>query len=237
MDIKETGILGRDIVNHWYYLSKAKAMMRCIEGIHPKKILDIGAGSGFFSKYLLKNSSANEAWCIDTAYESDVDVMVIDKKIHYRHSMDISDADLVLLMDVLEHVDDDVGLLKSYASKLPDSTPFLISVPAFQILWSSHDDFLNHKRRYTLPQLERVVRNAGLEVKHGVYYFGIVLPIAAMIRLVQRSFGKRNFPRSQLVRHHPLVNRALTSLCRSELHFMMFNRFLGLTAFCLAAKR
>ena len=66
------------------------------------------------------------------------------------------------------------------------NTRFLISVPAFQFLWSGHDDFLDHKRRYTLHLLEKVLRNAGLKVKHGVYYFCIVFPIAATLRLAEK---------------------------------------------------
>lgn len=236
MDLKETEILGPDISDHWYYISKAKAMMRHIEKKAPNKVLDIGAGSGFFSKYLLDNSSASEAWCIDIAYATEADTSFSGKKIHYRRSLDKSEADLVLLMDVLEHVNDDVALLKSYASKLSTGTGFLISVPAFQILWSGHDEFLDHKRRYTLDELESVVQEAGLHVEHSAYYFGMVFPIAAAIRLAQKAIGKENFRRSQLVRHRPLVNNALLSLCRAELPFMMSNRFFGLTAFCFATK-
>ena len=48
MDLKETDILGADIADHWYYKSKVKAMMRVIGEAVPSKILDVGAGSGFF---------------------------------------------------------------------------------------------------------------------------------------------------------------------------------------------
>ena len=213
MDLKETDILGSSIDQHWYYASKAAATMRLLGTTPYKRILDVGAGSGFFSRHLLTHSSASEAWCVDISY----------------------DADLVLLMDVLEHVDDDVGLLKAYVEKVPSGSRFLITVPAFQFLWSGHDDFLEHKRRYTLAQLEAVVRNTGLTVKQGAYYFGLVFPIAAALRLLPKG-AQPSPPRSQLKQHHPMVNTILKTLCSVELPFMGANRLAGLTVFVLAQK-
>lgn len=237
MDLKETDILGADIENHWYYASKAKAMTRLLGGAVHERILDVGAGSGFFSRYLLTHTTAQEAWCVDISYEGDSDESESGKAVHYRRSVDAIDADLVLLMDVLEHVDDDVGLLNLYVNKVPRGARFLISVPAFQFLWSDHDVFLEHKRRYQLKQIEGVARQAGLNVTKGAYYFGAVSPIAAAMRLSARKSTNSNMPvRSQLSKHHPLVNSTLTILCSLELPLMRFNRIAGLTAFCLAEK-
>ena len=54
------------------------------------------------------------------------------------------------MMDVLEHVSDDVGLVREYAKRAKPGTRFVVSVPAFMWLWSGHDVFLEHHRRYTL---------------------------------------------------------------------------------------
>jgi SAM-dependent methyltransferase len=236
MDLKETDILGTDIGNHWYYQSKAKAMIRLLEGTSPQIILDVGAGSGFFSRYLLSHTGASAAWCVDTNYPADFDEVSPGKVLHGRRSLDAVDADLVLLMDVLEHVDDDVGLLKEYVGKVPRGSRFLITVPAFQFLWSGHDDFLEHKRRYTLPQLEAAVRNAGLDVRCGAYYFGLVFPIAAVLRTAQQFSSRSSPARSQLTRHRPIANTILKALCNAELPVMRMNRTAGLTVFCLADK-
>ncbi|WP_345754844.1 class I SAM-dependent methyltransferase [Citrobacter braakii] len=237
MDLKEIDILGSNIGKHWYYKSKANAMTRLISGASPSTILDIGAGSGFFSKKLLSETAAKEVWCVDISYKADSDALEAGKPIHYRKSIDKVDADLVLLMDVLEHVDDDVGLLKEYIAKVPSGARFLISVPAFQFLWSGHDIFLEHKRRYRLTQLEDVVRQSGLTVNHGAYFFGAVFPIASTIRLasnlVQRDHSKAH---SQLSNHHPLVNAVLTAMCSAEMPFFSSNRLAGLTVFCVAEK-
>jgi hypothetical protein len=68
----------------------------------------------------------------------------IGKPLLFRRSVDQSDADLVLLMDVIEHVEDDVGLVREYANKVAPGTRFITTVPAFMWLWSGHDVFLEH---------------------------------------------------------------------------------------------
>ncbi len=236
MDLKETEILGTDVGDHWYYASKVKAMEKILDHSPVRKILDVGAGSGFFSRYLLEKSTATEAWCVDISYEDDADELVADKPIYLRRTIENIDADLVMLMDVLEHVNDDVGLLKAYADKVPIGAKFLITVPAFQFLWSGHDDFLEHKRRYTLNQLESVARSAGLKVTKGTYYFGGVFPIATSLRLLER-FRANKQPHSQLKKHSPFVNSMLKTICYLELPFMGINRIAGLTVFCVAEKR
>ena len=236
MDLKETDILGDDIDSHWYYSAKAKAVSRALAGQTYSTILDVGAGSGFFSRHLLKTTAAQSAWCVDISYDADRDEVEAGKSVYYRREIDQSPADLVMLMDVLEHVDDDEGLLQAYVDKVPSNSCFLITVPAFQFLWSGHDDFLEHKRRYTLKQLESVVRRTGLAVDQGFYFFGGVFPIVTAVRCLQNATQKNQPPQSQLAKHSPVVNSFLKMLCSLELPFIRHNRFAGLSVFCLARK-
>ncbi|MFI8557827.1 class I SAM-dependent methyltransferase [Pseudomonas putida] len=237
MDLKETEILGKDIDQHWYYSAKAKAMTYFLGNSALRKIVDVGAGSGFFSRYLLKHTSAIEAWCIDISYAEDADELISEKPVYLRKSIGENDADLVLLMDVLEHVDDDVALLTQYVEKAPIGTRFLLTVPAFQFLWSSHDVFLEHRRRYSLPQLEKVASEAGLEIRRGAYYFAGVFPLVAALRLIERIKPNTTRARTQLARHSLLTNWALKLICLVELPIMRLNRLGGVSAFCLAEKR
>ena len=161
MDVKEERLLVGGIGNHWYYKSKAKALKKYIELIEFSTILDVGAGSGFFSKYILTTTSAQRSTCVDIAYENDSNFFVEGKKIHYTNQLTTTDSDVVLLMDVLEHIDDDVGFLKNVINSVPTGAWFVISVPAFQFLWSRHDEFLEHKRRYTIMTVEKLVKNSG----------------------------------------------------------------------------
>jgi 2-polyprenyl-3-methyl-5-hydroxy-6-metoxy-1,4-benzoquinol methylase len=233
MDLKEEDILGADIGQHWYYRSKAAALRRIVAGIAPQRLLDVGAGSGFFSRHLLAEAGAQSALCVDIGYQSDRDDRVGAKPVLYRRDCAMTDCDLVLMMDVLEHVDDDRGLVRHYAAKVPPGAHFLVTVPAFRFLWSGHDVFLEHKRRYTLGEIETAMRDAGLTIVKGAYYFGLVFPLAAAVRLATRGEAK---PKSSLKKHGALTNGALTALCAAELPLFPVNRVAGLSAFVLARK-
>ncbi|HEY2395394.1 MAG TPA: methyltransferase domain-containing protein [Rudaea sp.] len=237
MDIKETEILGADAENHWYYRSKAEAVERCLHGVAFDSVLDVGAGSGYFSRHLLTHAGAASACCVDPNYPQEWQETVAGKPLMFRRDIGAINADLVLLMDVMEHVDDDVDLLQEYMQKSLPTANFLISVPAFQWLWSAHDDFLGHRRRYTLSQLENTVRAAGLEVVSGNYFYGAIFPIAAAVRFLHRRPPRGSPATSDLRRHGRLVNSTLYALCHAELALMPYNRAFGLSVFCLARRR
>jgi 2-polyprenyl-3-methyl-5-hydroxy-6-metoxy-1,4-benzoquinol methylase len=233
MDLKEEDILGSDIGRHWYYRSKAAALRAMVGGLKPRRLLDVGAGSGFFSRHLLSETGAQSALCVDIGYPRDRDESEAGRPVLYRRDCDATDCDLVLMMDVLEHVDDDAGLVRHYATKVPSGAHFLATVPAFRFLWSGHDVFLEHKRRYTLAEIERTMREAGLEVVKGAYYFGLVFPLAAAVRLATRGDVE---PRSSLKKHGAITNRLLAAACAAELPLFPLNRLAGLSAFVLARK-
>lgn len=233
MDLKEEDILGADIGRHWYYRAKAAALRRAVAGLHPRHILDVGAGSGFFSRHLLADTAAQSALCVDIGYASERDDSVAGKPVRYRRDTGPTGCDLVLMMDVLEHVDDDRGLVRHYAAKVPPGAHFLVTVPAFRFLWSGHDVFLEHKRRYRLAEIEAAMRDAGLDVVRGAYFFGLVFPLAAAVRLATRNTGA---PRSSLRRHGAFANGLLAAVCAAELPVFPINRLAGLSAFVLARK-
>jgi 2-polyprenyl-3-methyl-5-hydroxy-6-metoxy-1,4-benzoquinol methylase len=233
MDLKEEDILGADIAQHWYYRSKAAALRRAVARLNPQRLLDVGAGSGFFSRHLLSEGGAQSALCVDIGYDRDRDDRVGSKPVLYRRDCGATDCDLVLMMDVLEHVDDDRGLVRHYAAKVPSGAHFLVTVPAFRFLWSGHDVFLEHKRRYRLGEIEAAMRDAGLVIVKGAYYFGLVFPLAAAVRLATRSDAQ---PRSSLKKHGALTNGLLTAICAAELPLFPLNRLAGLSAFVLARK-
>jgi SAM-dependent methyltransferase len=236
MDIKEQDILGDRIGNHWYYRAKAAAMQHLLAGHAVRNVLDVGAGVGFFSRVLLENG-AQQATCVDPAYERTYTATHAGKPIHFVHNVTETTADTMLLMDVLEHVDDDIALLAEYANLAAPGARILITVPAFQFMWSGHDVFLEHRRRYTLAGLERVVRATGLRPITGCYYYALTLPLAAATRLAQRALGAdQATPRSDLRVHSPLVNAALFTLCRLELPWFRANKVAGLSVCFLAEK-
>ncbi|MEP6483548.1 MAG: class I SAM-dependent methyltransferase [Rudaea sp.] len=236
MDVKEARLLRGKASDHWYYRNKARAVESLVGGA-VKTVLDVGAGSGFFSRHLIGRSLADEAWCVDINYAAESDIVENGRNIHFRKAIPDVASDLVLLMDVLEHVDDDVGLLRESVAHASPDAMVLISVPAFQFLWSGHDVFLEHKRRYTLKSIEAVARDAGLRVVRGCYFFATVFPAAALLRLPRKLIGSTIEPASDLRPHSAIVNTALNALLAAELPVFKANRAFGLTAFCVATPR
>lgn len=97
-------------------------------------------------------------------------------------------AALVLLMDVLEHVEDERGFLAGVLvpPMVGPATHVVVTVPAYQALFSSHDVFLKHHRRYTRRQLRRALEGNGLRVVAGGYFFSSLLPIRVLSVLRER---------------------------------------------------
>jgi len=229
MDVKEEELLGGAVGEHWYYRSKQLALDSLLRAVPYTRILDIGAGSAIFSKHLLENGAAS-AVCVDPAYGSETRDSYCGKPIEYLREVMPCDADLVLLMDVLEHVDDDVGLIRTSMKGAAPGAFAVISVPAFPSLFSAHDRFLEHKRRYRMQMLEDVVRAAGLQIVSTRYFFAMILPLVAMFRFLQK-----NGPAKSSLKPHPRpVNDLLTLAHRVELPLFRVNKLGGLSVFCLA---
>ena len=236
MDTKAERLLGDYLGRHWFYRAKGEAVRRLLAAQPVRHVLDVGAGSGVFSRLLLDHGAA-EATCVDPAYPAQFETSHGGKPIRFVHRAEDSNADVVLLMDVLEHAEDDVALLRGYANGAAPGTRFLMTVPAFQWMWSGHDVFLEHRRRYTLSMLESVVREAGLHPVEGCYFYGLTLPLAAGRRAIKR-LNQRGEPeaKSDLQRHSKWMNALLYALCRIELPLFARNRAAGLTVFCLAER-
>ena len=236
MDLKEEALLGENVAAHWYYRAKLSALRSAIAGAPPGPVLDVGAGSGFFSRKLLESGEATEATCVDPGYPADTEERVGGRTLRFCRQAGGRDARLVLMMDVLEHVPDDAALLAEYVAHMPPGGRVLVTVPAFQALWSGHDEFLEHYRRYTLAQVERLLRGAGLQVQLGCYFYGAVLPLAAVARLGGRLIRRSGPPRSAMRRFSPLSNAVLDAVCAAELRVFKSNRVGGLSVFGLAVK-
>ncbi|WP_171123362.1 MULTISPECIES: methyltransferase domain-containing protein [unclassified Ruegeria] len=226
MDLKEHQALGDRADDHWYYTAKANVITQHF-GNRPHEVLDVGAGLGWFSKWLLSNNYADSAICVDPGYEDETeDRLPNGTSIQFVRSLDHSSADLVLMMDVLEHVDDDVALLSEYWKKARPGTVFIITVPAFEFLWSAHDEFLEHRRRYTIQSLTKTIRAVKAEPEAIHYYYGAIFPAAALVRLATRG---REANRSDMKPLPDALNGILKSVCKIERFVMKANRLAGLT--------
>lgn len=237
MDLKEEDILGPTIKDHWYYVSKARALRKICGDRPVEEVLDVGAGSGVFSRQRLDWGIAERGVCVDPGYMEEWEECHNGRPLSFVRELDRVTQELILMMDVLEHVDDDLGLLKQYTETMPPAGRVLITVPAFQSLWSGHDVFLEHRRRYRLSEVEDLVRCAGLKVERSCYFFGLLFPVAAAIRLIARrrlAIGDLP-PRSSLRPAGPVTNEILIRIHDLERRTLFFaNRLAGLSVFCLA---
>lgn len=206
-------------------------------GLQAEEVLDVGAGSGIFSRQLLDGGICQRAACVDPGYTEERTEFHHGRPIHFLRSVDQVSQHLILMMDVLEHVEDDVGLLRSYVDRMPRGGSVLITVPAFQFLWSGHDIFLEHKRRYTLTALEKVVRASRLKPVYSRYFFCALFPLIAFMRLRDRHrlFGGKIEAKSELKKYSAPVNTILKLIHDIErITLFRFNRVVGLSVFCLA---
>ena len=240
MDVKEERILAGEATRHWYYKSKFNALLDILKPFALTDILDVGAGSGVFSKMMIQAGKCEHATCLDPAYPCDRVEQYHGHSIRFVRSIDRVNQSLVLMMDVLEHVDDDVSLVRQYIESMPSGSKVLVTVPAFDFLWSGHDVFLGHRRRYTLFSIENCLQTAGLSILRSRFFFGALFPAVFCMRLVNRWQSKHGTldARSALRQYPPPINRALIYIhdCERVLLFP-FNRLAGLTIFCLAEKR
>lgn len=230
MDLKELGLV--DAHTHWYYQVKLRAVQAQIAryGKQSRSVIDVGAGSGFFSEAISKSLPPRKVICVDPFYSDEQLVEVGNLQFLRSATVDkISNADIFLFMDVLEHVEDDSDLLNDYVKNAKEGALFVSTVPAFMSLWSSHDVFLEHFKRYTLTELEDLMVSSGLELVQGRYLYGSLFPAAWILR---RVIGKKG-EKSDMRPVPSLLNFFLKTFLTIE-HTVVANRFFGISAMVVA---
>lgn len=129
--------------------------------------------------------------------------------------------DVVLALDVLEHLDDDAAGLREAARLVKSDGLLLITVPALPSLWGGQDVVSHHRRRYTKKTLLEVFARAGLAVPAATYFNTFLFPPVAGVRWTRRALGLAERPRSDFDDMRPgLVNDMLTSIFAAEQHIV-----------------
>jgi SAM-dependent methyltransferase len=145
-------------------------------------------------------------------------------------------ADLVVSMDVVEHLDDDTDALREYRRVLRPGGQLLLTVPAYQWLWSRHDVAAGHRRRYRARGLVDAVTAAGLQVERSTYFYSFLVPAAVALRRT---------PLRRLAADHdeevgassPSVTRVMTLLTKLERRLASRHRVpFGLSILVLARR-
>ena len=101
--------------------------------------------------------------------------------------------DLITATDVLEHIPDDGGAARELRRVTRPGGHLLVTVPAYQWLWSQHDDSHHHQRRYTLPRLRAVLTAAGWRPIVQTYFNSILLAPIAAVRLVSSDKPRSDY--------------------------------------------
>ena len=137
-----------------------------------KRVVEVGAGIGNFSRLLLARASPSELTLIEPAenlfprlqqqFHADTRVTVINS--HLERVADSLAPDSVVLVNVLEHCKDDDGLLRTIHRILPHGGTLLLFVPALPFLYGSFDEAVGHVRRYTKSSLTSVLKNAKFDI-------------------------------------------------------------------------
>lgn len=190
-------LLERDIGagnRHPWELSRADCILNAFGKLQRKhfqknhlRIADIGAGDRYFDLLLQEKLETDgtkaEIICIDANYGDDE---VAEKGIVLGTDIaQIQDGtiDCCFMMDVMEHVEDDRSFLSAITKKLKSGGILLITVPAFQRLFSVHDEFLKHYRRYDIAMLNELVPKDSVEVSWHYFYTSL-----SVVRYVQIIF-------------------------------------------------
>ncbi|MFZ2171919.1 MAG: class I SAM-dependent methyltransferase, partial [Methylococcaceae bacterium] len=178
--------------------------------------LEIGCGTGGNLSLLSKYGVLTGIELYDEAIEiaSKRNICPI-RKGSLPDNLQLSDKfDLICMLDVLEHIEDDSGALNSLAPQLSSNGMLLITVPAYMFLWSAHDEIHHHQRRYTRKKLEDIIVKSGLKIKYSSYFNTLLFPLVYSVRLAGKLANKTQA--SDVNMPTPIVNLILQSIFQLE---------------------
>ena len=214
--------------HHWWFAGRRSVMACLISKFDlpaEAKILEIGSGTG-------GNLQMLSAFGRISALEMDATARSISaEKTGGRFDIragrcpaDIPFSgekfNLICLFDVLEHIDEDVATLVAIKKLLAQNGRVLITVPAYRWLWSAHDEFLHHKRRYSAFELREKIAASGFRIEKMSYFNTLLFPLAIVARFKDRLFGSLSASGTKIPSH--LLNRFFRQLFSAE-SFLLAN--------------
>jgi 2-polyprenyl-3-methyl-5-hydroxy-6-metoxy-1,4-benzoquinol methylase len=203
---------------HWWWRAREEVILDALRRLQPasgwRSILDVGCGDGLFFDRL---AEFGEVEGVEPAAE------LVSEAPERRERIHVGPFDeryqpgrrfrLVLMLDVLEHLDDPAGALRHAASLLEADGTMLVTVPAFRALWTAHDDFNHHRARYTKRSMSELAASAGVSIVRMEYFFHWTFPVKLAQRVVEALM--HSTPKPAVVPPPP-VNATLHGLSRLE---------------------
>ncbi|MDZ4696755.1 MAG: methyltransferase domain-containing protein [Deltaproteobacteria bacterium] len=179
---------------HPWELSRADSVVRLLNsqglaGRENLRILDVGCGDAFAGRRVREALNACQLVGVDAHLDEETaKPMLRPGETFVRDATMVTGLfDVFLFLDVIEHVEDDVALLRQYIEPhAADGATVLVTVPAFQGLFSRHDVALKHVRRYSGGQLRHQLAQAGLTIERDGYWFGSLLPARAATLMLEK---------------------------------------------------
>lgn len=141
-------------------------------------------------------------------------------------------------LDVLEHLKNDDQAIREIFRVLKNQGLFLLTVPAYDWLWSEHDQALGHQRRYAKKEIEAKLKAAGFTILRSSFIISFFLPPIAFFRFWQKLFQKKKAPQTSYVILPNWFNFLLAGVLKLEgLWLQVFNLPFGVSLICLAQKQ
>jgi SAM-dependent methyltransferase len=190
--------------SHWWYVGRRKIIASFVEAIcnevkdRRARILDVGCGTGANLLLLSKYGDAEGVDISEDALSFCRERGLNKVKLGAAEELPYDDGtfDLVTAFDVVEHMDDDVAGLREMRRVLRPGGRVLLFVPTFMFLWGVQDEVSNHRRRYRLPELHRVLEKAGYEIERSSYanitFFTPILLIRQFMRFTGLKAATEN---------------------------------------------
>jgi len=230
---------------HWWYVARRKIIFdwvfRLLADYPAPRVLDVGCGTGFNVEYLRNNGYSH---VVGLDFSTEALIFCQSRKLSHlvcgdgtRSPLRHESFDVIMALDLIEHLDDDVQALQECARLLRPNGSLILFVPAFNFLWSLQDEVSQHRRRYTAGELEQKLETAGLSI-HKLTYANIFLfPLIWAGRIVLRLSGYDIQGTSENDLHPRWSNGLLQAIFLAERPLLRYMSFpFGVSLLCIARK-